>query len=38
LIVQEGAYFDGNSKMATGNAPSAHTNSSSGRAAASERA
>jgi cytoskeletal protein CcmA (bactofilin family) len=36
LIVQEGAYFDGNSKMATGGSPPATTNAhhSSGRGAA----
>ena len=41
LIVQEGAYFDGNSKMATGGglpAPTPSTNNSAGRAAAAEAA
>jgi len=34
LIVQEGAYFDGNSKMATGNNSIPPVNSTSGRTAA----
>jgi cytoskeletal protein CcmA (bactofilin family) len=34
LIVQEGAYFDGNSKMATGGVPGPNTTTTSGRAAA----
>jgi cytoskeletal protein CcmA (bactofilin family) len=38
LIVQEGAYFDGNSKMATAGVPAPSSNNSSGRAAAESAA